>query len=76
MTQVNIHDAKTHLSKLIEQAARGEEIKIARAGKPVARLTAVEPVKRGRHFGALRGRARVDERFFQPLPEDELAPWE
>jgi prevent-host-death family protein len=76
MAQVNIHDAKTNLSKLIEQAAAGEEIIIARAGKPVARLTAIEPIPRRRRFGALKGRARVDERFFEPLPEAELAAWE
>jgi prevent-host-death family protein len=76
MAQVNIHDAKTNLSKLIEQAAAGEEIIIARAGKPVARLTAIEPIQRRGRFGALKGRARVDERFFEPLPEAELAAWE
>jgi prevent-host-death family protein len=76
MAQVNIHDAKTNLSKLIEQAAAGEEIIIARAGKPVARLTAIEPIQRRRRFGALKGRARMDERFFEPLPEAELAAWE
>jgi prevent-host-death family protein len=76
MTQVNIHDAKTHLSKLIERASKGEEVIIARAGKPVARLTAIEPLENGRRFGALKGRATVDERFFEPLPEEELAAWE
>jgi len=76
MSQVNIHDAKTHLSKLIEQAENGEEVIIARAGKPVARLTAITPPARGRRFGAMKGRAQVDERFFEPLPEDELQPWE
>lgn len=76
MTQVNIHDAKTHLSKLIERASRGEEVIIARAGKPVARLTALEPVEHGRRFGAMKGKATVDDRFFEPLPEDELAAWE
>lgn len=76
MSQVNIHDAKTHLSKLVERAARGEEIIIARAGKPVARLTAIKPAKHGRRFGAMKGQATVDERFFEPLPEEELAAWE
>ncbi len=76
MSQVNIHDAKTHLSKLIERAASGEEVIIARAGKPVARLTAIEPVAHGRRFGAMKGKAHVDERFFEPLPEDELNAWE
>ena len=76
MLQVNIHDAKTQLSKLIERACRGEEVVIAKAGKPVVRLTAVESRQRGRRFGALQGRARVDERFFEPLPEAELQAWE
>ncbi len=76
MTQVNIHDAKTHLSKLIERASQGEEFIIARAGKPVARLTAIEPLERGRRFGAMKGKATVDDRFFEPLPEEEIAAWE
>jgi prevent-host-death family protein len=74
--QVNIHDAKTQLSKLIECACRGEEVVIAKAGKPLVRLTVIEPRQRGRKFGALRGKARVDERFFEPLPEQELQAWE
>jgi prevent-host-death family protein len=76
MSQINIHDAKTHLSKLIERAAGGEEIIIARAGKPVACLTAIKPAKQGRRFGAMKGKATVEEGFFEPLPEDELAAWE
>jgi prevent-host-death family protein len=75
MTQVNIRDAKTHLSKLIERVSQGEEFIIARAGKPVARLTTVEPVERGRRFGAMKGQATVDDRFFEPLPEEEIAAW-
>jgi len=74
--QVNIHEAKTQLSKLIDQAGRGEEIVIAKAGIPVARLTAIPAARTGRRFGALAGRARVDDRFFEPLPEFELGAWE
>jgi prevent-host-death family protein len=74
--QINIHEAKTHLSKLIDQACRGEEVLIAKAGKPVVRLTPVQPTAAGRRFGTLRGKARVDEAFFEPLPEDELRAWE
>ena len=70
MLQVNIHEAKTQLSKLIDRACRGEEVVIAKAGKPIVRLTAVEPRELGRQFGALRGKARVDERFFEPLPDE------
>jgi len=77
MPQVNMHDAKTHLSKLIERAMKGEEIVIARAGRPVARLTAIAAEETPeRRFGAMKGRAAVDDRFFEPLPEDELAAWE
>jgi prevent-host-death family protein len=74
--QVNIHEAKTQLSKLIDQASQGEEVVIAKAGVPVARLTAIQPTRSGRRFGALAGRARLDERFFEPLPEAELRAWE
>jgi len=74
--QVNIHDAKSQLSKLIERARRGEEVIIAKAGKPVARLTAFDPRGQGRKFGALRGRACVDQRFFEALPKEELEAWE
>ena len=76
MIQVNIHDAKTQLSNLIERACNGEEVTIARAGKPVVRLTPIQPSQHGRRFGAYRGKARVDDRFFEPLPEDELKAWE
>lgn len=76
MRQFNIHEAKTNLSKIIEQACEGEEIVIARAGKPVVRLVPVEPPPNRRQFGALRGKATVDQRFFEPLPDDELRSWE
>jgi prevent-host-death family protein len=76
MRQVNIHEAKTQLSKLIDQASQGEEVIIAKAGVPVARLMAIQPARAGRRFGALAGRARLDERFFEPLPEAELRAWE
>ena len=54
-TMVNIHEAKTHLSKLIERAERGEEIIIARAGKPVIHLAPVMPAKKKRRLGFLAG---------------------
>ena len=76
LLQVNIHDAKTQLSKLIKQVCRGEEVIIAKAGKPVARLTAFEPLPRDRKFGVMRGKAHVDQRFFEPLPEEEIQDWE
>ena len=76
MTQTTIHAAKTHLSRLIQRACAGEEVVIARGKTPVVRLVPVDAPVRGRVFGALRGRARVDDAFFEPLPEEELAVWE
>jgi prevent-host-death family protein len=74
-TVIGMHAAKTHLSKLIEQAEAGEEVVITRDGEPVARLVPVAPAPR-RQFGLLRGLGRVSPAFFEPLPEDELQAWE
>jgi len=68
---VNVHDAKTHLSRLLDRVSRGEEIIIARAGRPVARLTPFSPSYRPLGFVS----ARIDPSFFDPLPDDELAAW-
>ena len=75
MVTVNVHEAKTNLSRLLARVEAGEEIIIARNGKPVARLERVQPrVKR--QFGAWKGRISIDDSFFDPLSEDELALWE
>ena len=72
---VNVHQAKTHLSRLLAQVESGEEVVIARNGKPVARIVRVE--KQGkRQFGSMKGRIKLDDSFFDPLPEEELAAWE
>jgi antitoxin (DNA-binding transcriptional repressor) of toxin-antitoxin stability system len=73
---VTIHVAKTTLSQLIARVEAGEEIVIARDKAPVARLVPIGRGKAKRQFGTLRGKARVDSRFFEPLPEDELKGWE
>jgi prevent-host-death family protein len=65
---VNVHEAKTHLSRLLERVERGEEIVIARAGKPVARLVSVEPVERRRPIGRDKGKIWVSPDFDEPLP--------
>ena len=70
MKTVNIHEAKTHLSRLVVEAAAGEEIRIAKAGKPVARLVALGPASKPRKSGALKGRIRIREDFDAPLPAD------
>ncbi len=70
MKKVNIHEAKTHLSRLVEDVAAGEEVIIAKAGKPVARLVAFEKPAQPRAPGALRGRIKIAEDFDAPLPPD------
>ena len=70
MKTINIHAAKTHLSGLVEEAAAGEEIIIAKAGKPVARLVALEKPSFRRALGALKGRIRASDDFDAPLPAE------
>ena len=76
MVTVNVHEAKTNLSRLLAQVEAGEEVVIARNGSPVARLVRVRP--RGkRQPGSLRGKISFDDSvFFDPLPEEELVAWE
>ena len=75
MPVVNVHQAKTQLSRLLAQVEAGEEVVIARRGQPVARL--VRCKARGkRRFGAMKGQIVVDDSILDPLPEDELAAWE
>lgn len=76
MHTVNIHEAKTHFSKLIETVGRGEEIVIAKAGKPVARLVPVEPAKTERKPGALKGKMHVADDFDAPLSDAVQAAFE
>ena len=81
MVTVNVHEAKTNLSRLLAQVEAGEDVVIARNGKPVARLVLVRN-QGNREFGAWRGRVKLDDSvfddsfFFDPLPEEELAMWE
>jgi prevent-host-death family protein len=71
-TTVNIFEAKTNLSKLIERVEQGEDVIIARAGKPVARLTRLETVKKPIRYGVLKGKIWIADDFDDPLPEDFL----
>ena len=79
MPTVNIHAAKTHLSRLVDAAARGEEILIARAGRPIARLVPLEgsaaPPPR-RRLGLLAGQLTVPQDFDAPLPEEVVNGFE
>jgi len=69
--EVNIHEAKTHLSKLLERVVRGEEIIIAKAGKPIARLVAISEQPVGRKPGNDAGTVFIAPDFDAPLPEFE-----
>jgi prevent-host-death family protein len=72
-TVVNVQQAKTRLSELLGRVERGEQIVIARAGRPVAQLIAVVPAPQ-RTFGFME--LTVPDSFFEPLDEEELATWE
>jgi prevent-host-death family protein len=76
MTQMNVHEAKTHLSKLLDQAIAGEEVVIMRSGKPLVRLTPVETAPAPRVLGTAKGEFVVPDDFNEPLPEEILAQFE
>lgn len=69
MEQINIHQAKTHLSKLI---AEGKEVIIARYGQPVARLVPIKTLKKDRVPGTAKGKIQMKDSFFEPLPDEIL----
>ena len=73
---VSVYDAKTHLSRLLDRAAAGEEIVITRNGRPVARLVAATPAREPRELGQLKGRIRMRKDFDAPLPDDVLDAFE
>ncbi len=71
--EVNIHQAKTHLSRLLQRVAEGEEVVIARAGEPIARLVRIQPQQTTRPLGMDRGSVVVPDDFNDPLPPELLA---
>ena len=76
MRTVNIHAAKTQLSRLVDAAAAGEEIIIAKAGKPLARLGPLVEPRTKRRLGILAGKLRVPEDFDAPLPDEVIEAFE
>jgi prevent-host-death family protein len=76
MQTVNIHYAKTHFSSLVDAAANGEEIIIAKAGKPAARLGPVLHERSPRRFGGLKGEVKIAGDFDALLPDDLTAAFE
>ncbi len=75
MMTVNVHQAKTQLSRLLVRVESGEEVTIARRGQPVARLVACKPLKK-RQADVIKSQVTISESFLDPLPEQELAAWE
>lgn len=73
MKTVNVHEAKTQLSRLLQRVAAGEEITIANRGTPVARLVPAERPKERRELGIDRGRVKISDDFDAPLPPEILA---
>jgi prevent-host-death family protein len=68
-TVVNIHEAKTHLSRIVEEVAAGKEVIIAKAGKPMARLVPMKQAVTKKHLGLLKGKIKIPPNFNKPLPE-------
>ena len=73
---INIHEAKTHLSRIVDEVAAGAEVIIAKAGKLMARLTPIAGVRRPKKLGLLKGKIKVPDDFNAPLPEDVIASFE
>ncbi|MDN5837078.1 MAG: type II toxin-antitoxin system Phd/YefM family antitoxin [Nitrosospira sp.] len=73
MRTINIHEAKTNLSRLVENVAAGEEIVIAKAGKAMARLVPLGAMPKRRTLGVFKGQLNVPDDFDKPLPDDALA---
>ena len=73
MKTVNIHEAKTHLSRLLEAVAAGEEVVIAKSGKPVARLVEYRE-KKPRQLGTMKGKIKIMDNFDDPLPPEMGGP--
>lgn len=71
MATVNVHEAETHLSRLLARVEAGEEVILARNGRPVARLVPCRP-----QFGSWKGRITIGDSFFEPLPDEVLDGWE
>ena len=72
---VNLYQAKTQLSRLVDEAAAGVEVVIAKSGVPLARLVPFRPERRPRTPGLFKGRVRIGRDFDAPLPAAALAPW-
>lgn len=73
---INIHEAKTHLSRIVDDVAAGAEVIIAKAGKPMARLSPINAPSRPKKLGILKGRIKVPDDFNAPLDDEAIAAFE
>lgn len=76
MKQVNIHEAKTNLSRLVDEVSDGEVVVLAKAGKPVAKIVPLGAERKARKPGFLKGKIKIGKDFDAPLPDDVLAGFE
>jgi prevent-host-death family protein len=76
MVTINIHEAKTHLSRLVDEVAAGAEVIIAKAGKPMARLSPLSAPTRKKQLGLLKGKINVPDDFNSPLDEETVSTFE
>ncbi|MFA7503680.1 MAG: type II toxin-antitoxin system prevent-host-death family antitoxin [Burkholderiaceae bacterium] len=76
MATVNIYDAKTRLSQLVDKAVSGEDVVVSRHGKPLVRITRLDAPKRRIEFGLLEGKLTIPEDFDAPLSDEVLAGFE
>jgi prevent-host-death family protein len=75
-TVINIHEAKTHLSRIVEEVAAGKEVIIAKAGKPMARLVPMQENVTKKTLGLLKGKIKISANFNKPLPETVMQLFE
>ena len=76
METVNIYDAKTRLSQLVDKVVAGEDVVVSRNGKPLVRITRLESAWRPIRFGVLKGKVKIPRDFDAPLPSNVLAEFE
>lgn len=76
METVNIYEAKTRLSQLVDRAAAGDDVVVSRNGRPLVRITRLSPSKRPIRFGVLEGKIRISPDFDAPLPDPIVAAFE
>ena len=76
MIKVNIHEAKTHFSQLLNRVGSGEDVVIAKAGKPIARIVPIKKEVKKRKTGSAKGRVIIEDSFFEPLSDKILSEFE